>query len=108
MQIAGMAPQYVSRDDVPAEIVEEQKRLFSIDAERDGRPADRIPMIVEGKLNKWYEAVCLLEQPYRDTDRKVGDLVTEKVALLGENIKVARFSRMAVGETAATDVDEAA
>jgi elongation factor Ts len=108
MQIAGMAPLYVSRDDVPAELVEEQKRLFAVDAERDGRPADRIPMIVEGKLNKWYESVCLLDQPYRDTDRKVSDLVTEKVALLGENIRVARFVRMAVGETASADTDEAA
>jgi elongation factor Ts len=108
MQIAGMAPLYVSREDVPADLVEEQKRLFAIDAERDGRPADRIPMIVEGKLNKWYESICLLEQPYRDTDRKVGDLVTEKVALLGENIRVARFARMAVGETASPDTDGAA
>jgi elongation factor Ts len=108
MQIAGMAPMYVSRDDVPAELVEEQKRLFAVDAERDGRPADRIPMIVEGKLNKWYESVCLLDQPYRDTDRKVSDLVTEKVALLGENIRIARFARMAVGETATSDTDEAA
>jgi elongation factor Ts len=103
MQIAGMAPAYVSRDDVPGEIVEEQRRLFTVDAERDGRPADRIPMIVEGKLNKWYESVCLLEQPYRDTDRKIGDLITEKVALLGENIRVARFARMAVGESGAAD-----
>ena len=108
MQIAGMAPLYVGREDVPSEILEEQKRLFAVDAERDGRPADRIPMIVEGKLNKWLETVCLLEQPYRDTDRKVGDLITEKVALLGENIKVARFARMAVGETAGADADEAA
>jgi elongation factor Ts len=108
MQIAGMAPLYVSRDDVPADVLEEQKRLFSVDAERDGRPADRIPMIVEGKLNKWFESVCLLEQPYRDTDKKIADLITEKVALLGENIKVARFARMAVGETAAADSDEAA
>ena len=100
MQIAGMAPLYVMREDVPADVLEEQKRLFTIDAERDGRPADRIPMIVEGKLNKWYEQVCLLEQPYRDTDRKVGDLITEKVAVLGENTRVARFARMAVGETA--------
>ncbi len=107
MQIAGMAPLYVSREDVPAEVVEEQKRLFTIDAERDGRPADRIPMIVEGKLNKWYEQVCLLEQPYRDTDQKVGDLITEKVALLGENIRVARFVRRAVGETGA-ETEEAA
>jgi elongation factor Ts len=108
MQIAGMAPLYVSRDDVPAAVVEEQRRLFTVDAERDGRPADRIPMIVEGKLNKWYETVCLLDQPYRDTDKKVGDLITEKVALLGENIKVARFARMGVGETAATASDEEA
>jgi elongation factor Ts len=103
MQIAGMAPLYVSRDEVPTEVVEEQTRLFTVDAERDGRPADRIPMIVEGKLNKWYESVCLLEQPYRDTDRRIGDLITEKVALLGENIRVARFARMAVGESAAAD-----
>jgi elongation factor Ts len=112
MQVAGMAPQYVSREDVPADVVEEQKRLFAVDAERDGRPADRVPMIVEGKLNKWLESVCLLEQPYRDTDKKVADLITEKVALLGENIRVARFVRMAVGETAAgsadTGADEAA
>ena len=100
MQIAGMAPLYVAREDVPTELIEEQSRLFTIDAERDGRPADRIPTIVEGKLNKWFEQVCLLEQPYRDTDRKVGDLITEKVAVLGENIRVARFARMAVGETA--------
>jgi len=105
MQIAGMAPQYVSREDVPADELEEQKRLFTIDAERDGRPADRISMIVEGKLNKWYEQVCLLEQPYRDTDRKVGDLITEKVAVLGENIRVARFARMAVGETAEREAE---
>ena len=108
MQVAGMAPQYVSRDDVPAEIVEEQKRLFAVDAERDGRPAGRIPMIVEGKLNKWFESVCLLDQPFRDTDRKIADLITEKVALLGENIKVARFARMGVGETAQPETDEAA
>ncbi|HET8778145.1 MAG TPA: translation elongation factor Ts [Candidatus Limnocylindria bacterium] len=109
MQIAGMAPQWVSREDVPADVVEEQKRLFAVDAERDGRPADRVPMIVEGKLNKWYEAVCLLEQPFRDSDRKVADLITEKVALLGENIRVARFARMAVGESAAeADGEEAA
>src|ERR671919_498852 len=80
MQVAGLGPLYVSREDVPAEIVEEQKRLFTVDAEREGRPADRIPTIVEGKLNKWFESVCLLEQPYRDTDRRIGDLITDKIA----------------------------
>ncbi|MCA1569548.1 MAG: translation elongation factor Ts [Chloroflexi bacterium] len=108
MQVAGMAPQYVSREDVPAEIIEEQKRLFAVDAERDGRPAVRIPMIVDGKLNKWLESVCLLDQPYRDTDRKISDLITDKVALLGENIKVARFARMGVGESSQPETEEAA
>jgi elongation factor Ts len=109
IQVAGMAPAYVGRDDVPAELIEEQKRLFAVDAERDGRPADRIPEIVDGKLNKWLESVVLLEQPYRDTDRKVADLITESVAKLGENIRVARFARMAVGETTGEqDGEEAA
>jgi elongation factor Ts len=106
MQVAGLAPLYVSRDDVPAEVVAAQKAEFAADAEREGRPADRIPMIVEGKLNKWLESVCLLEQPYRDSDQKIGDLVAEKVALLGENIRVARFSRMAVGEAAADAAED--
>ena len=103
MHVAALDPAYISREDVPAEITDEQKRLFTVDAEREGRPADRIPMIVEGKLNKWFESVCLLEQQYRDTDQKVGDLITDKVAVLGENIRVARFARMAVGESAAAD-----
>ena len=107
IQVAGMAPLWVSREDVPADVIEEQKRLFAVDAEREGRPAERVPTIVEGKLNKWLESVCLLEQPYRDTDRKIGDLITEKIALLGENIRVARFVRMAVGETSGADAEAA-
>jgi elongation factor Ts len=105
MNVAALEPRWIGREDVPADVVEEQKRLFTVDAEREGRPADRLPMIVEGKLNKWYESVVLLEQLYRDGDQKVGDLITEKVALLGENIRVARFSRMAVGESAAAEAD---
>jgi len=100
MQVAGLGPLYVSRDDVPATVLEAKRRTFAAEAEAEGRPADRIPTIVDGKLNKWLESVVLLEQPYRDTDQKVGDLITEKIALLGENIRVARFARMAVGETA--------
>jgi elongation factor Ts len=108
IQVAGMAPTYVSRDDVPADLVDEQKRLFTVDAEREGRPADRVPTIIEGRLNKWFEAICLLEQPYRETDVRIADLINEKVALLGENIRVARFARMGVGETASPESDEAA
>ena len=108
MQVAGLGPLYVSRDDVPADVLEAQRREFAQDAEREGRPADRIPAIVDGKLAKWLETVCLLEMPYRDTDKKVVDLITEKIALLGENIQVARFCRMAVGESAAELTDEEA
>jgi elongation factor Ts len=99
MQVAGLGPLYVSRDDVPPAVLDAKRQAFSAEAEAEGRPADRISTIVDGKLNKWLESVVLLEQPYRDTDQKVGDLVTEKIALLGENIRVARFARMAVGET---------
>jgi len=108
MQVAGLAPSWVSRDDVPADVLAEQRAEFAADAERDGRPADRVAQIVEGKLNKWLESVCLLEMPFRDTEQRVSDLISEKIALLGENIRVARFARMAVGETAERDAQEAA
>jgi elongation factor Ts len=108
MQVAGLAPSWVGRDDVPADVLDAQRRQFAAEAERDGRPADRVAQIVEGKLNKWLESVCLLDLPFRDTDKRVSDLITEKIALLGENIRVARFARMAVGETVDRDGMEAA
>jgi elongation factor Ts len=108
MHVAGLSPLYVSREDVPAEVVEERRRAFAADAEREGRPADRVPTIVEGKLNKWFESVCLVEQAYRDSDTKVADLISEKIALLGENIRVARFARMAVGDSAGGEEQEPA
>jgi len=108
IEVAGRDPQYVSRDEVPAEVMAEQRAEFAAEAVRDGRPADRVDEIVEGKVNKWLESACLLELPFRDTDRRVSDLITEKIAVLGENIRVARFARMAVGETAERDGQEAA
>jgi elongation factor Ts len=108
IQVAGMEPRWVSRDDVPPGVVDEQRQAFADEAQRDGRPADRIPTIVEGKLNKWYEQVSLLDQQYRETEQRVSDIINEKVALLGENIRVARFVRMAVGESADSDGDEVA
>ena len=89
----------MTSDQIPAEVLKEKRRELAAEAEREGRPADRIPTIIEGRLAKWYESVCLLDQPFRDTERRVRDLITEKVALLGENIRVARFARMAVGES---------
>jgi elongation factor Ts len=100
MQVAGLSPQWVSRDDVPEEEVAAQREKFAAEAAASGRPADRVADIVQGKLDKWFESVCLLELPYRDTDRRIGDLITDKISVLGENIRVARFARMAVGETA--------
>ena len=108
MQVAGLSPSWVSRDEIPADVLDAQRRGFADEAERDGRPADRVAQIVEGKLNKWLESVCLLELPFRDTDKRVSDLITEKIALLGENIRVARFARMAVGEMGERDGQEAA
>jgi elongation factor Ts len=98
MTVAGHAPLYVSRETVPADALEAKRAEFAADAEAAGLPEDRMSSIVEGKLNKWLETACLLELPFRDTDRKIGDLITDKIALLGENIRVARFARMAVGE----------
>jgi elongation factor Ts len=108
MQVAGLGPLYVGREDVPAEVLDEKRESFSAEAAAEGRPADRVGDIVDGKLNKWLESVVLLEQPYRDTDKKVADLITENVARMGENIRVARFVRMAVGETGEQDGEEAA
>jgi elongation factor Ts len=98
MTVAGHAPLYVSRETVPAHALEAKRAEFAADAEAAGLPEDRMSSIVEGKLNKWLETACLLELPFRDTDRKISDLITDNVALLGENIRVARFARMAVGE----------
>ena len=108
MQVAGLSPSWVSRDDVPAEVMAAQREQFAAEAERDARPADRVEQIVDGKVNKWLESVCLLDMPFRDTEQRVSDLISEKIALLGENIRVARFARMAVGETAERDGEEAA
>jgi elongation factor Ts len=100
LAVAGHNPAYVSRDAVPAEVLDGLRTDFTAEAKAEGKQGNVIPMIVDGKLNKWYETACLVDLPYRDTDRKIGDLITEKIALLGENIKVARFARMAVGENA--------
>ncbi len=100
VQIAGLNPRYVSRDDIPPDVLEARRSELAAEAEAEGRPADRIGTIVEGRLAKWYESICLLDQPFRDTDRTVRDLIVEKVALVGENIRVARFVRMALGEQA--------
>lgn len=104
MAVAGHDPRYVSRDQVPAEELEAQRLRFAAETGSD-RPSEAD---VEAKLDKWLESVCLLELPYRDTDRRISDLITDRVALLGENIRVARFARMAVGQGEPAEGEEAA
>jgi elongation factor Ts len=99
LQVVGAAPIYVRREEVPAELVDREKAVY-----RDqvaGKPENIVEKILEGKLNDFYSKICLLEQPWiKDDKKRVGDLVTEAVAKLGENITVARFARFEVGETA--------
>ncbi len=97
LQIAATNPQYIRPEDVPAEVVEEQKEIFRKQVE--GKPPHVVEKIVEGKLKKYFEEVCLLEQPYiRDPEIKVGDLITQAIARIGENIVVRRFCRYELGE----------
>ena len=98
MQIAAMSPLYVSKEDVPQEVIEREKAIYREQALKAGKPEHVVEKIVEGKLNKFFEDICLLEQPFiRDDSKKVKDLITEAIAKLGENIKVSRFVRFQVG-----------
>jgi elongation factor Ts len=98
MQVAGLAPTYVDAASIPAEVLEAKKAELLADPATQGKPEDVRVKIVEGQLAKWYKEVCLLDQPFRDEDRAVRDLVTEKIATIGENIRVRRFTRFALGE----------
>ena len=97
LQIAAAEPRYVAREDVPAAIVEREKEIAV--AQVKNKPPQAVAKIVEGKLDKFYQTVCLLDQGYvRDQNQTIKDLVTTTVAKLGENILVRRFIRWKVGE----------
>ena len=98
MQIAGMSPTYVTIDAIPAEELEAKKAELLADEATQKKPEDIREKIVEGQLNKWYKEVVLYEQVFRDTEMTVGELVTEAVARIGENIRVRRFVRFQLGE----------
>lgn len=99
MQVAASSPRYVSKEDVPAEEVEKEREILMHQVINEGKPEHIAAKIVEGRLEKFYEEVCLLEQPYiREPKMKVKDLLNEKIAKIGENIKIRRFVRYAVGE----------
>jgi elongation factor Ts len=98
MQVAGFAPTWTTIESVPADVVEARRAELAADPTVGSKPADIRDRIVEGQLAKWYKEVVLYEQTYRDTDQTVGQLVTEAVARIGENIRVRRFVRYQLGE----------
>ena len=98
VQVAGLAPLYVDQDGIPAEALEARKAELLADESVQKKPEAIRPQIVDGQLKKWYSQVCLLDQPFRDEERTVGDLITEKISTIGENIRVRRFTRYALGE----------
>lgn len=98
IQVAGLAPRYVDIDDIPAADLEARKAELLADESVQKKPEAIRQQIVEGQLKKWYAEVVLLEQAFRDQDRTVRELVTDKIATIGENIRVRRFVRYALGE----------
>jgi elongation factor Ts len=97
LHIAAAHPLYVSRDEVPAKIVETERAIYH--GQVTGKPANVVAKIVEGKLDKFYSTVCLLEQGFiKNPDQTINDLVKSKIAELGENIVIRRFTRYLVGE----------
>ena len=99
MHVAAMGPVAVKREDIPADLVEHERRIYTEQVKAEGKPANIVEKIVEGKLNKWYSEVALLDQPYVKDDKKtVGALVQEAIAKMGENIQVRRFSKFRLGQ----------
>ena len=102
LHIAAAHPLYVSREEVPAKTVESEREIY--DAQVKGKPANVASKIVDGKLDKFYSTVCLLEQGFiKNPDQTVKELVASKIAELGENIVIRRFTRYLVGEPLGTD-----
>ena len=99
MQIAAAAPQYLVPENVPADVIDREKAVYRQQLIDEGKPADKVDKIIPGKLRKYYETVCLMEQEYiRDTDKRIKQLVDETGKKLGTKITVRRFERFGIGE----------
>jgi len=98
VQVAGMAPRYVDADTIPEADLEAKKAELAKSDTVASKPEEIRPKIVEGQLKKWFAEVSLYDQPFRDEDRTVRDLITESIATIRENIRVRRFTRYALGE----------
>lgn len=98
LQIAAASPQYISREDVPSDVVEEEEEIYKNQAEEEGKPEHVIDNIIEGKMDKFYGEICLLEQEsVKDTDKTVEELMGELSAQVNEEIEISRFARFDVG-----------
>ena len=99
MQIAAQAPKYISRDEVPVDVVEKEKEVLTQQALNEGKPEHIVEQMVNGRLNKFYEEICLLDQPFiKDGDVTINDLLTDLISRIGENIVIRRFERYELGE----------
>jgi elongation factor Ts len=98
MHVVAARPQWLTREEVPADVIEKEKAIYTEQMANSDKPAQVVEKIIAGKLDKWLTEVCFLEQPYiKDPDRKIQDLLTDIVASLGENIRVTRFARLEIG-----------
>jgi elongation factor Ts len=99
MQIAATDPKWISPEDVPADVIEKESSIYTEQTLAEGKPEKVVPKIVEGKLKRFYEDVCLLEQSYiRDQDKKVSDILSAAIAKTGEMVRVRRFVRYVLGQ----------
>ena len=100
MQIAATNPQALDPESLTEDVVAREKNIYAEQAQSSGKPANIIEKMVEGRINKFYQEVCLMEQTYiKNPDKKVKDLITESIASLGENISINRYIRFAIGES---------
>ncbi|NTV90704.1 MAG: translation elongation factor Ts [Clostridiales bacterium] len=99
LQIAAARPEYISKEEVPAEMIEKEKEILKAQALNEGKPEKIIEKMVEGRIEKYYKEICLLEQPFiKDPDKTIKQLLTERIAAIGENINIRRFVRFERGE----------
>ena len=108
MQIAAADPQFIRREDVTQAALDKEKDIQRARAINEGKPEKMAEKIVEGRMNKYYEEVCLYEQPFiKDNTITIHDVIKQKIAKLGENISVSRFVRFKVGDTAGPEAPAA-
>jgi elongation factor Ts len=99
MQIAATNPVSLDRDSVDKNLIEREKEIYLDQAKKEGKPENIIEKMVDGRINKFFQESCLMEQAYiKDPDKKVSDLLTETISTLGENISVNRFTRFSIGD----------